>query len=171
MLYWTLLILLIAVVIGLDAHHTHALVYIHSFILLLVMVVISGAIFLALFYTAIRLELHFNFVHANSVFSLILLLAVVIGLLMARFLRWFQGHFHYSVTTLTMMEYYIQWTLIYVTVYQVLFDNLFQSSKEFVNLISKGTIVDPKYLILALFPALMSTWIGIALYKVRQKIM
>lgn len=85
------------------------------------------------------------------------------------FLKYFQSRFHFSMTSITMMEYYIQWTLIYVTIYQAMFDDLFKSSKRLVAEISSGSMLVPEDLILVLFPALIATWMAIAIYKVHQK--
>ncbi len=73
------------------------------------------------------------------------------------------------MTSLTIMEYYIQWSLIYTTIYQVIFNDLSKSSKYMLKIVAESKIINPDYIIMALFPALISTWIAIVIYKVQQK--
>ncbi|WP_458259766.1 SA1002 family membrane protein [Limosilactobacillus reuteri] len=100
---------------------------------------------------------------------LILLIAVLVGIMLSNFLGWFQHHYHYHMTSLTIMEYYIQWSLIYTTIYQVIFNDLSKSSKYMLKIVAESRIINPDYIIMALFPALISTWIAIVIYKVQQK--
>lgn len=168
-IYWLLLLALVMGVTAFNAHRTHNLIYVHSMILIIMMVALSMISFIIVLYTVMDLVFDLRLFHVSSVFSLILLIAVLIGIVMTNFLRWFQQHFHYSPTSLTIMEYYIQWSLIYTTIYQVLFSDLSKSSKYMIKIMAESRIVDPDYLIMALLPALISTWIAIVLYKVQQK--
>lgn len=145
------------------------MIFVHSLILIVLMLLLSFIIFIAMFLSVLTVENLFHSVHDNLLFSQVIFLTVFTGIIMHYFLKMFQNHFHFSMTSITMMEYYIQWTLIYVTIYQAMFDDLFKSSKRLVaNISSRGMLV-PEDLILVLFPALIATWVAIAIYKVHQK--
>lgn len=145
------------------------MIFIHSLILITLMLLLSLIIFILMFLSVLTIEAMFHSIHDNLLFSQIIFLTVFTGIIMHYFLKTFQNHFHFSMTSITMMEYYIQWTLIYVTIYQAMFDDLFKSSKQLVaNISSRGMLV-PEDLILVLFPALIATWVAIAIYKVHQK--
>lgn len=133
------------------------------------MVVLSMGIFLALLFICTALMSVMHLFRVSSIFSLILLLAVLIGILMSNFLHWFQKRYHYSKTSLTVMEYYIQWALIYTTIYQAIFSDLSNSSKYMVKLVIESRSINPDDIVMALFPALISTWIAIVIYKVQKK--
>jgi len=168
-IYWVLLIALIVITMGINANHTHNMVYIHSLILITIMVVISMVSFIAILYCVMAFIFDLRIFHVSSVFSLILLIAVLVGIMLSNFLGWFQHHYHYHMTSLTIMEYYIQWSLIYTTIYQVIFNDLSKSSKYMLKIVAESKIINPDYIIMALFPALISTWIAIVIYKVQQK--
>lgn len=106
-IYWVLLIALIVITMGINAHHTHNMVYIHSLILITIMVVISMVSFIAILYCVMAFIFDLRIFHVSSVFSLILLIAVLVGIMLSNFLGWFQHHYHYHMTSLTIMEYYI----------------------------------------------------------------
>lgn len=145
------------------------MIFIHSLILITLMLLLSLIIFILMFLSVLTIEAMFHSIHDNLLFSQIIFLTVFTGIIMHYFLKTFQNHFHFNMTSITMMEYYIQWTLIYVTIYQAMFDDLFKSSKQLVaNISSRGMLV-PEDLILVLFPALIATWVAIAIYKVHQK--
>ncbi len=158
-IYWVLLIALIVITMGINAHHTHNMVYIHSLILITIMVVISMVSFIAILYCVMAFIFDLR---------MILLIAVLVGIMLSNFLGWFQHHYHYHMTSLTIMEYYIQWSLIYTTIYQVIFNDLSKSSKYMLKIVAESRIINPDYIIMALFPALISTWIAIVIYKVQQ---
>lgn len=168
-IYWILLAFLILGSTTFSVQRTHSLIYVHSLVLITIMVSMSMVSFIILLYCVMTLIFDLKIFHVDSIFSLILLIAVLIGILMSNFLRWFQKHFHYRPTSLTIMEYYIQWSLIYTTIYQVIFNDLSKSSKYMIRIVAESRIINPDYLIMALFPALISTWIAIVIYKVRQK--
>ncbi|MEW1988925.1 hypothetical protein AB0365_07570 [Brevibacterium casei] len=79
-----------------------------------------------------------------------------------------------SMELLTITEYYIQWFLIYVTVYQVIFEQLNglgriinerDLTKELNSYLS--SILDPSVLIAILLPVLLSIWVAVAIAKIR----
>ena len=72
--------------------------------------------------------------------------------------------FKFSTTTLTLVEYYIQWSLIYVTVYQAIFSNIKHIS-TITHFIRVGNFLDPNLLVVVVLPSFISAWIAVILYK------
>lgn len=66
----------------------------------------------------------------------------------------------------TLIEYYIQWGLIYITLYQVTIDNFIKGS-DFKKLI-EGGVDNPAYLMLAILPSFISVWVAIIMYKLEK---
>lgn len=103
---------------------------------------------------------------ADSIFIIVLFIALLNGLL----LYWLQeltyDRLGVNQQVLTLGEYIIQWSLIYITVYQVLFDSLFSKS-QVTNLI-KLELTSPNNMMVAILPALISVWIAIIIYKLKH---
>ncbi len=79
-----------------------------------------------------------------------------------------------SAEPLTITEYYIQWFLIYVTVYQVIFERLNglgrvinerDVTQELNSYLS--SVLNPSALIAILLPVLLSIWVAVAIAKIR----
>ncbi|EPE0869542.1 SA1002 family membrane protein, partial [Enterococcus faecalis] len=62
---------------------------------------------------------------------------------------------------------YIQWVLIYVTIYQVIFDQFIVSS-EVKNML-QGTIDEPVAIIIVILPSFISIWIAVVLFRIRME--
>lgn len=106
----------------------------------------------------------------NSLFSIILLIAVINGFILYWINSYILLRFKINSTVQTLCEYIIQWSLIYVTVYQVVFDNLVTTLNNFhVQQLSidKIDITNPTELILLVLPSLISVWISIIMYKLK----
>lgn len=58
-----------------------------------------------------------------------------------------------------------------MTIYQVMFDTLHKVVKEIPDILNLDLsyLINPTYLIIAIFSALIATWITIVLYKVYKK--
>lgn len=79
-----------------------------------------------------------------------------------------------GIEILTITEYYIQWFLIYVTVYQVIFDQLnglgrVVNERDLTQELNSylSSILDPSALIAILLPVLLSIWVAVAIAKIR----
>lgn len=75
---------------------------------------------------------------------------------------------------LTIVEYYIQWSLIYVTIYQVIVENVsglgeMLGDRGITRALNSylSTVLDPKVLIVLLLPVLIAVWITTAMVKLR----
>ena len=106
----------------------------------------------------------------SSLFSVILLIAVINGFLIYWVNVLLMSKFKINHSVQILCEYIIQWSLIYITVYQVLFDNLvtFIKSSNISQLSIKALdIADPADLILLVLPSLISVWISVILYRLK----
>lgn len=65
------------------------------------------------------------------------------------------------IALMKIIEYYIQWVLIYVTIYQVIFDQFIVSSE--VKNTLQGTIDEPVAIIIVILPSFISIWINSSL--------
>lgn len=77
--------------------------------------------------------------------------------------------FKFSATTLTLVEYYIQWSLIYVTVYQAIFSNI-KKIKSITKFIEVGNFLNPDLIVVLVLPSFISAWIAVILYKKHIKV-
>ena len=69
-----------------------------------------------------------------------------------------------SNTVLTLIEYYIQWSLIYATIYQIIFDNLLKTL-QIVKNVSALTTISSNVVLVAVLSSFIASWLGIILYK------
>lgn len=104
---------------------------------------------------------------SGDFFLLVLFLAVLVGILLYWLQVWLFPKCRISLRVLNLSEYIIQWGLIYITGYQVLFDSLF--AKESLDSLSQLKLSNPTDLMSLILPALISVWIALILYKMRQK--
>ncbi|MFV0372751.1 SA1002 family membrane protein, partial [Microbacterium sp.] len=75
---------------------------------------------------------------------------------------------------LAIIEYYIQWSLIYLTVYQVVVGQIdsktgFLGDATLTHELRKlvGSVLDPAAVLVLLLPVLISVWIATAMLKIR----
>lgn len=121
------LIILAVVVAGYIFTSKNRFYFLKAIILFLVLLIPSTINFLIFFGIAV---LFINRVHDMKLGNLFLLLTALVilsGLLMYEGLKKFSKHRQISEITLTLIEYCIQWSLIYVTVYQSIFIILLKS--------------------------------------------
>lgn len=138
--------------------------FIKAFILFAGMIVSSIIILLILLYIAF-LSMHFDKgLKLGNLFILLAIMIVIAGEFLYLGLRVGYKFFPFETTTLTIIEYYIQWILIYFTVYQAVFANIDKVS-HWVKYIEVGNILDPNLLAVIILPSFMSAWIGLVLFK------
>lgn len=89
---------------------------------------------------------------------------MISGLLLYVGLKVLNHYVQLSTTTLTLIEYYIQWTLIYVTVYQSVFAQIGKIG-DLAKYIKVGTLLDPNTLVMTVLPSFISAWIAVILLK------
>lgn len=107
-------------------------------------------------------------VNLGNLFLLLAIFVVLSGILLYWGMRLAAKFLKFSTTVLTLIEYYIQWGLIYVTVYQAIFSNIkrINSISEFVRV---GNFLDPNLIVVMILPSFISAWIAIILYKKHTK--
>ena len=64
-------------------------------------------------------------------------------------------------TTLTSIKYYIQWSLSYIIIYQILFDNLLKVIRD----VSSFTTISSNLILIAVLSSFIASWIGVILFK------
>lgn len=101
----------------------------------------------------------------GSLFSLVLLIAIINGIVLYWLNMWLIPKFNITNQVQTLCEYIIQWSLIYITVYQVIFDNFIGTLKSSVENID---ITNPSELVIIILPSLISVWIAVILYKTKK---
>ncbi|MBP2057766.1 hypothetical protein J2Z60_000938 [Lactobacillus colini] len=138
--------------------------FIKALILFAVMIILSTINFLVFFVLAfLFIQTDVN-LKLGNLFTLLGILVIISGILLYWWLRIFHHIFPLSTTTLTLIEYYIQWTLIYVTVYQAIFSNVTKITKV-VHYITVGNFLDPNLFVVVILPSFISVWISIILFK------
>ena len=96
----------------------------------------------------------------------ILIIAIINGIILYWLNHFLDAKFKISTQVQILCEYMIQWGLIYVAVYQVVFDNFLgalKKEKVTASDISALNLTDPADLIIFLLPALISVWIALVL--------
>ncbi|QNQ80570.1 SA1002 family membrane protein [Lactobacillus sp. PV034] len=138
--------------------------FIKALILFAGMLITSVILFLILLYIAF-LTMHFNKeLKLGNLFILLAIMIVIVGEFLYLGLRIGNKFFPFETTIFTIIEYYIQWTLIYFTVYQAIFANIDKVS-HWAKYIKVGNILDPNLLAVVILPSFMSAWISIVLFK------
>lgn len=160
--------ILIVVIVALIFKEKGHLYFVKALLLFTGMLIFSTINFLIFF------SLIFIFIHTDQVlrlgnlFVLIGILVIISGILLYLGLRIFNKVFPLSITTLTLIEYYIQWTLIYITVYQAIFSNV-KKITQVAHYIKVGNFLDPNLFVVIILPSFISAWIAVVLFKRYQK--
>lgn len=130
-----------------------------------ILLVISAVIFYAVFqiYTGTETVLDFGKIDIQSLFSIVLFVILVTGYVLYWLLRLIEDKTHFTEDLLDLAEYYLNWSLIYLTIYQVVFDKA-ESSTE-INQIIQLNFSNPDLIIFLLLPSLLSAWMAIVFYK------
>ncbi len=126
---------------------------------------INFLIFFVISYLLMQNKDHINL---GNLFILLAIFVILSGILLYLGMRIAAKFFKLSTTVITLIEYYIQWSLIYVTVYQAIFSNLKRISVV-TRFIKVGNFLDPNLIIVAILPSFISAWIAIILYKKHTK--
>ena len=133
-------------------------------ILFIIQVFFSTINFLIFFVIAFLLMHDRDSVSLGNLFLLLAMFVVFSGIFVYWGMRLAAHVFKFSTTTLTLIEYYIQWSLIYVTVYQAIFSNVKKIS-SIAHFIRVGNFLDPNLAIVLILPSFISAWIAVILYK------
>ena len=161
------LIVLAVVVTGYIFTSKNRFYFLKAIILFLVLLVLRTINFLIFFGTA---ALFINKVHDMKLGNLFLLLAALVvlsGLFLYEGLKKVNKYHQISEITLTLIEYCIQWSLIYVTVYQSIFNNI-AKIHTITKMIKTVHILNPDLLVVIILPSFISIWIAVVLLKKYQ---
>ena len=83
-------------------------------------------------------------------------------------LRYFIKRWFNDVWTLTVVEYFIQWLLVYLTLYQVMTQSLSRIKLE-VDIHTLFHILNIEALNLTLLPVLLISWISLIMHKINLR--
>lgn len=138
--------------------------WIKAGIIFVVQIICSIINFILLFLVSFILMSNDKYINFGNLFMLLALFILISGILLYWGMRLIGKVIRFSNTTLTLIEYYIQWILIYVTVYQAIFSNL-KHIKGLGEYIRVGNFLDPNVIVLTILPSFISAWISIIMYK------
>lgn len=138
--------------------------FLKAAILFIVQVLFSTINFLIFFVIAFLLMQNKDSVSLGNLFLLLAIFVVFSGIFIYWGMRLAARVFKFSTTTLTLIEYYIQWSLIYVTLYQAIFSNIKRIS-SITHFIRVGNFLDPNLAVVLILPSFISAWIAVILYK------
>ena len=138
--------------------------WIKAGVLLIFEIFFSTINFIILFLLTILIMRDDEVVSLGSIFFLLAIFIVFSGIMLYSGMRFAGLFFEFTNTTLTLVEYYIQWSLIYVTVYQAIFSNL-KHIGSITKFIKVGNFLDPNLLVFTFLPSFISAWIATIMYK------
>lgn len=142
----------------------HKFEFLKAAILFLAQIFFSTVNFLLFFVIAYFMMQDKDHVNLGNLFLLLAAFVVLSGMFIYWGMRVAAHVFKFSTTTLTLVEYYIQWSLIYVTVYQAIFSNI-KHIGTITHFIRVGNFLDPNLLVVVVLPSFISAWIAVILYK------
>jgi len=112
---------------------------------------------------------YFGIVHvlgyAVNIFNFGIMVTLIGGIINFYLIRILHLFRHANGLLITQVEYYIQWTTIFLTLYQVLTKSE-ESVQPLVDLGLSGQVVDINILNLLVLPLLLVSWISIAMIKI-----
>ncbi|MBM6753521.1 hypothetical protein H5993_01895 [Lactobacillus alvi] len=159
---WILLLIIVAISIITSKRKHERFAFLNA--LLFLLVIISTLFFIIIVAIAYFFSNSIPHLAIGSIFFLYGLIIVIAGILLFFNLQ-ILNHFHrISGTTLTLIEYYIQWSLIYVTIYQILFDNLLKTLK-IIRDVSSFTTISTNLILIAVLSSFIASWIGVIFFK------
>lgn len=138
--------------------------FIRAGFLFIIGIFLSTLNFIGLFLLSDSIISDFESINLGSLFLLLGIFVVISGLLIYILMRILERFVNFSSTSLSILEYYIQWSLIYITIYQVLFSNA-KSIESFTRFIRAGRFLNPNILIAIVLPSFISIWIATILFK------
>lgn len=156
-------ILIIIFLVSLFRNKNHFIFFkaLFLFLALIIGSTINFIIFLLLEYNFLNID---NGLKAGNLFILLGLMIIMSGLILYLYLLLLNWIFPLNSTILSIIEYYIQWTLIYVTIYQVIFENL-KKVKYIDVYIKVGNLLNPDVFVVMILPSFISAWIAVILLK------
>ena len=160
---WLLLVIMVAVGIIAERRKKERFAFFKALLLLAFLVVLSTLFFIIaiiLFYSLARRSK----MAMGSLFVLYGLIIILAGIFLFVVLKGVARWQPLSNTVLTLIEYYIQWSLIYATIYQLIFDNLLKTL-QIVKNVSALTTISSNVVLVAVLSSFIASWLGIILYK------
>lgn len=110
--------ILIVIVIGMIFKERKHFAFTKALLLFVLLLLLSSINFLIMFGITFLFMRTDQALKLGSLFMLLGIMVIISGIMLYWGLRFFRKFFPLSNTVLTIIEYYIQWTLIYITIYQ-----------------------------------------------------
>ena len=156
---WLLLVIMVAVGIIAERRKKERFAFFKAFLVVLSTLFFIIAIILLYFFSTAVLKMAMG-----SLFVLYGLIIILAGIFLFVVLKGVARWQPLSNTVLTLIEYYIQWSLIYATIYQIIFDNLLKTL-QIVKNVSALTTISSNVVLVAVLSSFIASWLGIILYK------
>ena len=156
---WLLLVIMVAVGIIAERRKKERFAFFKAFLVVLSTLFFIIAIILLYFFSTAVLKMAMG-----SLFVLYGLIIILAGIFLFVVLKGVARWQPLSNTVLTLIEYYIQWSLIYATIYQIIFDNLLKTF-QIVKNVSALTTISSNVVLVAVLSSFIASWLGIILYK------
>ncbi|WP_459502196.1 SA1002 family membrane protein [Bacillus sp. C1] len=122
--------------------------------------IIMLAILLSIFVNS-----NFGKIEVDSIVYLSFMAILLTAIALFYFIHLFGRFVDLSTDLLEVAEYFIQWTTIYLTLYQLFFGVLINGESSLKNIFSNFD--NPDYVVFSLLISLLSVWIAVVMHKIR----
>lgn len=165
---WAAIIVMLAIGFIAQRRKKERFAFIEALLLLALMVVISTIFVITVVVLVYLFSSWIPKLAIGSLFVLYGLVIILAGVTLFGVLKLIIHFRRLSMTALTLIEYYIQWSLIYATIYQIVFDNLLKSL-QLIKDVSSWVAVGQNLLLVAVLSSFIASWIGVILFKFDQE--
>ncbi|MDM8182638.1 hypothetical protein QUV97_03045 [Enterococcus cecorum] len=165
-----LLVLLLFLGRVINSKRLERFIFIKTLAVFVAMLFFSTTVFLILVFGLLLISQYIVTPLGKSPFMTMFMLILVSGVILYFLVSKLANKWHISMTIFTLIEYYIQWGLIYITLYQVAIDNFIKGTDIGTDIekLIEGGVSSPAYLMLAFLPSLISVWIATIMYKLEK---
>lgn len=165
-----LLVLLLFLGRVINSKRLERFIFIKTLAVFVAMLFFSTTVFLILVFGLLLISQYIVTPLGKSPFMTMFMLILVSGVILYFLVSKLANKWHISMTIFTLIEYYIQWGLIYITLYQVAIDNFIKGTDIGTDIekLIEGGVSSPAYLILAFLPSFISVWIATIMYKLEK---
>lgn len=161
-----LLVLLLFLGRVINSKRLERFIFIKTLAVFVAMLFFSTTVFLILVFGLLLISQYIVTPLGKSPFMTMFMLILVSGVILYFLVNKLANKWHISMTIFTLIEYYIQWGLIYITLYQVAVDNFIKGTD--IEKLIEGGVSSPAYLMLAFLPSFISVWIATIMYKLEK---
>lgn len=139
-----LLVLLLFLGRVINSKRLERFIFIKTLAVFVAMLFFSTTVFLILVFGLLLISQYIVTPLGKSPFMTMFMLILVSGVILYFLVSKLANKWHISMTIFTLIEYYIQWGLIYITLYQVAVDNFIKGTD--IEKLIEGGVSSPAYL-------------------------